>query len=84
MLAVMCTIVTASRRLRGLVGAGRAVLLACAAGAATALGVVFAVGVLLREPRYVIALVASGSVVAVVVTTVLGAPRPLPVEEPSR
>ena len=67
--AVMYTTatLTASRRLRGLDGAGRAVLLACAAGASTALGVVFAVGVLPREPRYVIAL--AGIVMGGTMTT---------------
>ena len=47
---------TAAGRLRGLEGAGRATLLACSSGAATALGVVFALGVLPFEPRYVVAL----------------------------
>ncbi|PWJ48846.1 putative ABC transport system permease protein [Quadrisphaera granulorum] len=60
-LAVMLTtaVWTASRRLaslQGLAAARRAVALACTAGAVVVLGVVFAVGVLPFEARYVVAL----------------------------
>ena len=67
--AVMYTTatVTASRRLRGLAGAGRAVLLACAAGALTALVPVFALAVLPLQPRYVVAL--TGIVMGGTMTT---------------
>ena len=51
---------TATRRLRGLRHAGRAVVVSCLAGAAAALSVVFAVGVLPFSARY---LVAAGGIV---------------------
>lgn len=51
---------TASRRLAGLDGAGRAVVVSCVAGAAAALSVVFATGVLPFSARY---LVAAGGIV---------------------
>ena len=51
---------TASRRLVGLDGAGRAVVMSCVAGAAAALGIVFATGVLPFSARY---LVAAGGIV---------------------
>ena len=75
--AVMYTTatVTASRRLRGLAGAGRAVLLACAGGALTALALVFALGVLPAQPRYVIAL--TGIVMGGTMTTATLAGRHL-------
>jgi len=47
---------TATTRLRGLDRPGRAVVVACLAGAAVSLGVVFAVGVLPFTSRYVVAL----------------------------
>ncbi|RKS80068.1 putative ABC transport system permease protein [Motilibacter peucedani] len=57
-LAVMLTTAswTATSRLRALDRAGRAVVAACAAGTAVALGVVFAIPVLPRESRYLIAM----------------------------
>ncbi|RZS79995.1 putative ABC transport system permease protein [Motilibacter rhizosphaerae] len=57
-LAVMLTTATrtAAGRLRELDGAGPAVVLACVLGAVVALGVVFAIPVLPRSPRYVVAL----------------------------
>jgi putative ABC transport system permease protein len=51
---------TATRRLPGLVGAGRAALVSCLAGATVSMGVVFAVPVLDRSTRYLVAL--GGSV----------------------
>ncbi|WP_433038358.1 ABC transporter permease [Actinomycetospora sp. CA-053990] len=51
---------TATRRLQGLEGAGRAVVVSCVAGAAATLGIVFAVGVLPFSARY---LVAAGGIV---------------------
>ena len=51
---------TATRRLRGLHHAGRAVVFACVTGAIAALGVVFAIGVLPFSARY---LVAAGGIV---------------------
>ena len=67
-LAVMFAVATctASGRLRALDGAGRAVVLSCAAGAGTSLGVVFALGVLPFATRYVVAL--GGIVVGATMT----------------
>ncbi|MFN8075943.1 MAG: ABC transporter permease [Kineosporiaceae bacterium] len=48
--------VTAARRLKGFEQVGRRVVAACAGGAGLALGVVFALGVLPAQSRYVIAL----------------------------
>lgn len=46
---------TATRRLQGLHGAGRAVVVSCLVGAGLALGVVFLVGVLPFSARYIVA-----------------------------
>jgi len=57
-LAVMLTVATytATRRLAGLPGAGRAVFVASVCGATLTLGILFAVPALPRSPRYLIAL----------------------------
>ncbi len=57
-LAAMLAIATrtATGRLRGLESPGRAVVVACTTGAGASLGVIFALGVLPFEPRYLVAL----------------------------
>ena len=75
--AVMLTTAcyTAWSRLRDLEGSGRAVVIACCAGAAVTLGLVFAVGMLPRSTRYIVAL--SGIVIGNTMTAATLAGRHL-------
>ena len=62
---------TAARRLRGLTGAGRAVVLACAAGAAVAIGVIVGLPTLTRDVRTLVAvsgIVLGGTMTAATLT----------------
>lgn len=76
-IAVMLTTAcyTAAGRLRDLAGSRQAVILACCAGAAVTLGLVFAVGMLPRSTRYVVAL--SGIVIGNTMTAATLAGRHL-------
>ena len=76
-IAVMLTTAcrTAAIRLRDLEGSGRAVVIACCAGAAITLGLVFAIGMLPRSTRYVVAL--SGIVIGNTMTAATLAGRHL-------
>jgi putative ABC transport system permease protein len=76
-IAVMLTTAcyTAATRLQQLPGAARAVIIACGAGAALTLGLVFAVGMLPRSTRYVVAL--SGIVIGNTMTAATLAGRHL-------
>jgi len=72
-LAVMFGVATwtAGRRLAGLPGAGRAVVIACAAGAAVTVGLIIGVPILARSTRYLVAvsgIVIGGTMTAATLT----------------